>query len=255
MRPHYRLSELELAGLLKGTWIPTVILLLSSISSSAQSPTPQTPPASRPSPQTGEQSLVEGLLDLIDKPGTSTGSGPNSAPPELGSDLNSSNPLMSVREQMKVAAGLLQRGRGDQQTVDLQSKIVSELDALIKQLEQQRSSSSASDQRLQQMHQNTRPSQSQRSSSTQPKESTTSPASPTQAPSSESGDQPGDTGDSITGQVQRNDPVALQQNVWGHLPDRVRSQMQSRMVEEFLPSYRNQIEAYYRALLDNGGKR
>lgn len=44
------------------------------------------------------------------------------------------------------------------------------------------------------------------------------------------------------------DVKGLQQSVWGSLPDRRRQQMQSRMVEQFLPTYRKDIEAYYRAL-------
>ncbi|MCC6509783.1 MAG: hypothetical protein IT423_11785 [Pirellulaceae bacterium] len=48
--------------------------------------------------------------------------------------------------------------------------------------------------------------------------------------------------------VDLNDPAALQRSAWGSLPERVREQMQSRMVERFLPGYREEIEAYYRAL-------
>ena len=36
--------------------------------------------------------------------------------------------------------------------------------------------------------------------------------------------------------VELADPKALQQDVWGQLPSRVRQQMQSRMVEQFLPA-------------------
>ena len=49
--------------------------------------------------------------------------------------------------------------------------------------------------------------------------------------------------------VQRNARELLQQEGWGQLPERVRKQLQSRMVEEFLPSYRQQIEAYFQQLL------
>lgn len=49
--------------------------------------------------------------------------------------------------------------------------------------------------------------------------------------------------------VDLNDPRALQRSAWGNLPERTREQMQSRMVERFLPAYRDEIEAYYRALV------
>lgn len=64
--------------------------------------------------------------------------------------------------------------------------------------------------------------------------------------------QPGQPGVSTMGSrnvtVDLNDPRALQRSAWGNLPERTREQMQSRMVERFLPPYRDEIEAYYRAL-------
>ena len=54
---------------------------------------------------------------------------------------------------------------------------------------------------------------------------------------------------SRTVNVDLNDPRALQRSAWGNLPERMREQMQSRMVERFLPPYRDEIEAYYRALV------
>lgn len=64
--------------------------------------------------------------------------------------------------------------------------------------------------------------------------------------------QPGQPGASAMGSrnvtVDLNDPRALQRSAWGNLPERTREQMQSRMVERFLPPYRDEIEAYYRAL-------
>jgi hypothetical protein len=38
--------------------------------------------------------------------------------------------------------------------------------------------------------------------------------------------------------------------VWGHLPERIRQQMMSRMVERFLPQYEASIEEYFRRLSD-----
>ena len=47
-----------------------------------------------------------------------------------------------------------------------------------------------------------------------------------------------------------NAPQAYQQTVWGLLPDRVRESMQARMVEQFLPTHREQMEVYYQKLLE-----
>ncbi len=61
--------------------------------------------------------------------------------------------------------------------------------------------------------------------------------------------QPGPSSSGAKGvTVDLNDPRALQRSAWGNLPERTREQMQSRMVERFLPSYRDEIEAYFRAL-------
>ncbi len=40
--------------------------------------------------------------------------------------------------------------------------------------------------------------------------------------------------------------------VWGHLPERVREQMHSGLAEEFLPQYELLIEAYYQRLAEEG---
>ena len=61
--------------------------------------------------------------------------------------------------------------------------------------------------------------------------------------------QPGQGGEPTDSHVGLADPKALQENVWGQLPEQVRKRMQSRMVEHFLPAYRTQIEAYFQALL------
>jgi hypothetical protein len=68
------------------------------------------------------------------------------------------------------------------------------------------------------------------------------------------GDAPGQSG--MKGQVKMQpiDPGELQRSVWGHLPERIRSQLQARMIEQFLPGYREQLEAYYRGLLEQGNR-
>ena len=38
---------------------------------------------------------------------------------------------------------------------------------------------------------------------------------------------------------------------WGHLPEKIRDQMQSSMSEEFLPKYERLIEDYYRRLAED----
>jgi hypothetical protein len=38
--------------------------------------------------------------------------------------------------------------------------------------------------------------------------------------------------------------------IWGHLPDKVREQIDTLAIEEFLPSFEAMIEAYYRRLAE-----
>jgi hypothetical protein len=251
-------------SLFQSCWQITFLLLMSAsaYAQPASSSQPPTPGTNKPQPSTEQSSLVEGLLDLLDgtEPKSNENSKPSTQPlpkqPEIRSNSGSSNPLLGVRDRMKVAADLLQQGRSDQQTVEVQSSIVSQLDALIEQLQQQQKSSQrSSNQQMQQMRQQMQPSQSQQSSSSKENESSATKPGEANDAGSETGTTPGDRGEPVDATLRRNDPTALQQSVWGHLPDRVRSQMQSRMVEEFLPSYRQHLEAYYRALLEEGGKK
>lgn len=249
-------------------------------------PSPQSSPSSSqsgvPTKEQDEQSkLTEGLLELLGKPeneksGAGNASGPTADsarnknaiqpkdspanPPKQAADprsmgTNDANPLAVVRDNMHSAASMMQQGRSDQQTVKLQDEIVKRLDDLILQLEQQDQSMQRSSQKKKQ--------QSQQSSSTKKQPPQAKPQSKQSQEKSDSSteqgneaaDGPGSSGKQANANVRTSDPAALQQSVWGHLPTRTRSQMQSRMVEEFLPSYRERIEAYYRALLEEGERK
>lgn len=41
-------------------------------------------------------------------------------------------------------------------------------------------------------------------------------------------------------------------NVWGHLPEKLRDEMQQSFKEGDLPKYRSQIELYFRAIAEQG---
>jgi hypothetical protein len=207
-----------------------------------------------------DKSLVDGLLNLVDEAEANKENSQPEVNPSTDASENAGrgmNPLVLVRQSMKTAAVLLQQGTSDQQAVDVQTKIVSQLDQLISELEQQQKqqqSQKGSKQPSQQVQQQ----RAQNQDSEQSKSSKPSRQSLPKQPGEkgiEAGKQPGDQDNqSLDSELRRNDPAALQQNVWGHLPEKVRSQMQSRMVEEFLPSYRQHIEAYYRSLLQDDGK-
>ncbi|MFK7736376.1 MAG: hypothetical protein AB8B50_10125 [Pirellulaceae bacterium] len=209
--------------------------------------------------------LTEGLLELLETSPTSGTSnqaadsreGVEIEPKDVGlesEDLNeqTDNPFAAVRQSMLIAAGYLSKGVGGTPTQTIQSDIVSRLDELIASLE---SASQDSQPQTTDSSENTESSSTQETSFE--KRETTVEVNE-QAPSEDQTggemqrDAPGQTGVGAKVTQQLKSPQALQQEVWGQLPERVRKQMQSKMVEQFLPSHREQIEAYFRKLLQTG---
>ncbi len=209
--------------------------------------------------------LVEGLLDLLNAPPAAKKS--DMPPPtpltpadvgldgeDLGEDQE--NPLQAVRQSMLIAAAYLGREGANAHTMQLQSDIVRRLDDLISEMEKSQSSQNQSKKNTDQQstltpkpQQQNQPPQSQ-SSKPRPGESRDPKESQDQSPlQGEPENPPTQKGSAGGVAVELSDPKALQQDVWGQLPSRVRQQMQSRMVEQFLPAYREQIEAYFQALL------
>lgn len=229
--------------------------------------------------------LTEGLLELLNEPtktGETAGKGAESTTPAGGDafrpDLKpedvglggvdtgeaSNNPLEAVRQSMLIAAGYLERGVTNAQTQQLQQDIVQRLDELIEQAEsssnEEKQRQSSSEDRPQEPQTQATPPQSLSTSAEQIHQEEgqaqaqmsgqeESLGDPGQNPNAQN--QPGLRGQKKEAIVDLSDPRLLQQSVWGQLPERVRKQMQSRMVERFLPSYREQIEAYFQALLQS----
>ncbi len=224
-------------------------------------PTPKSPSTST--------ELVEGLLELLNEPGapkqneasTKASTNPPLTPAEIGlegEDLgeDQENPLQAVRQSMLIAAAYLGRDGANEQTMKLQSDIVRRLDDLISEMEKSQGAQSQSKKDAQQ--QSTSKAKSQPQSQSENSSSMKSRAGEygTREESQERSQRQGEpenppTQKGVAGgvTVELSDPKALQQDVWGQLPSRVRQQMQSRMVEQFLPAYREQIEAYFQALL------
>ncbi|MFN3193577.1 MAG: hypothetical protein ACE361_23900 [Aureliella sp.] len=209
-----------------------------------------------------ETQLTDGLLDLLDEPSNEPemDSLPSSPPIDGdftpgdvgldGEDLGeaSSNPLRAVRQSMMIAAGYLERGVTDRSTQVLQGDIVQRLDELIEEIE-------SSNQNSPKQSQSSDSQQSEREQSSSFEKREREVTASEQVPDEDEAEQnlqkgsPGQTGVGAKVVEALKDPQELQEAVWGQLPERVRKRMQSRMVEQFLPSYREQIEAYYRSLL------
>lgn len=226
--------------------------------SSAQSQK-QTAPAA---PSTSTE-LVDGLMDLLNEPAANTSASPKAKPPLTpedvgleGEDLGEApeNPLQSVRQSMLIAAAYLTREGANQDTMKLQSDIVRRLDELIAEMEKSQGQQSKSKQDSEQSSAKSK-SQQQQTQQSQPMKSRSGERQDTDGGqeqkerTGEPENPPTQRGGQGAVAVELSDPKALQQDVWGQLPSRVRQQMQSRMVEQFLPAYREQIEAYFQALL------
>lgn len=203
-----------------------------------------------------ESELTEGLVELLDD---------SSAP----SASSTSDPLALIRRLMLEASVALGEDPSVQQATELQTKALRTLDALIGQLQQPQPDQAAGDnsssqqQAMAQEQASANDSQSGESESQLGSPGDTSPVTPpdvnvptdpnaptnADSPSNSSGNAPGNAAPGAASSVRGNNSMELQQDVWGHLPERIRSQLQSKMVEQFLPSHRRQLEAYYRALL------
>ncbi len=225
----------------------------------------QEPPAKPIAPSTSSE-LVEGLLELLNEPASNPPTDVFTKPPLTPADVglegedlgeSSENPLLAVRQSMLIAAGYLRRDGARVETMKLQSDIVRRLDDLISQLEQSQGKDSDSKQEPQKQpspQSKSLPQKSQQRRSqatrTRPGDRQGSENGPDSAErQGEPDNPPPQSGKGGVATVELSDPKSLQQDVWGQLPSRVRQQMQSRMVEQFLPAYKEQIEAYFQALL------
>jgi hypothetical protein len=183
-------------------------------------------------------------------------------------DFSGNHPLQAVSQGMRTAADLLQSGRSLAQTVELQGDLLRQLDQWISAVQESAASQSnpqTEQERLSEQQSIDNRSADQTTGQVMPDQSSsgqevsnetqqTGDDQRRQDSSSDSGQSPGQSGTAGPLILDPKDPVSLQQGAWGHLPAQTRSQMQSRMVEQFLPSYRERLEAYYRALLQRESK-
>jgi hypothetical protein len=239
-------------------------------------------------PTVQESKLVDGLLELLeskalpksldDTPSldsSSTDSAPSSEHSASGAtileeDSAAGNSLQVVRTLMQTVSETMRRGAVGVETVQLQGNVIEHLDSLIEMLRQPESSSAMaeqeeeSDQSQVELESETdADAQQSLAEENQTADGTRSQEEGIEKSEPSGNDQPQDSSEigsegGLPGQggarpgliAQPREPGELQRSVWGHLPEQVRSQLQSRMAEQFLPSYREQLEAYFRALLD-----
>ncbi|MEO1496672.1 MAG: hypothetical protein AAFV43_05935 [Planctomycetota bacterium] len=173
-----------------------------------------------------------------------------SAQPAPGEDAGPrKNPLVEVADRMQNAGRLLGDGRIETAALPIQRQVVADLDRLIAAMEQQQQGSSSAQQQPQKQQ------QSQRSES-KPGAGKPSGGKPSSGQPKPGGRQAAmqSSGTPQGGESRDPTPSPLgadaMKAAWGHLPQRVREQVLQSTPDEFLPEYREAIEAYYRRLAE-----
>lgn len=239
-------------------------LLLGSVwlgASNASTAAAETPQPAAEKPSTDEmlqESLDSALLKDLDVPSRpDAASSPVPKPVDATSDLEqqlleqldagedvgqpSPDPLVTIGRRMRLAESLISRQVTSQKTQRVQQQVIEDLERLIEEMKKQCQGG-------------------QGDSKSAPKP----------------GGKPGGKGRAGNGQnagasqsakesaertegkaSDREELVRLQRmlkQVWGHLPPKIRDQMQSGAIEEFLPKYERLIEEYYSRLAEEGSK-
>lgn len=183
-----------------------------------------------------DKELFEGLPPLAPvrpKPGEAPPAGPQPARPagdgEAALELTPSLPLARIGQQMREVQNRIAGRDTSAQTQETQRAIAADLAALIEQARRQCAACSQAG-----------------SGSGQGSLAGTS-GQPAPAP-------PRDSTDRIEKGTKESVEAAevhdLVRRFWGHLPDKLRDEMQSSLSEQFLPKYERLIEDYYRRLAE-----
>ena len=225
----------------------TMFLLLCSPRVCCGQPTP--PPASTPPQETESGDLTKGLVEELlgpsDKLPAKTGSEPNEVD-------ESKNPLAVIRNSMIAAATILMHGDVSSRSVDVQTQILGDLDALIEKIRKETQEDSQKKKSSQQSNSQAGSKAAQKQSSNAKLPTSIPNEQQSQSQQVANGNQPGKAQlNSGKTEVNLADNIRLGEGVWGHLPERVRRQMIASGTVKFLPKYQTLIEEYYRRVADD----
>ena len=190
----------------------------------ATKPAAKPPSEKRQSDQPADPALDQQLLDdLIDGEDIQFGEQPD--------------PLTRISQQMRNVETLIGRRDTSVKTQEMQKQILSDLDQLLEQTKKQCQG------------QCNKPSSSSQASNSPPKPSQSPGSDPmNNKPAKDSSEELRKPGENKVAQDEAMNQLVKE--VWGHLPDKVRDQMQNVGVEQFLPKYEKLIEAYYKRLAE-----
>lgn len=195
-------------------------LLPSPPKTNTESKASESPPNA---PKPDKSGLDEKLLDEID--GEDIGQGPEP------------DPLTRIGRNMRKAESLIGNRDTSPRTQEVQKRILADLDQLLQQTKQQC-----------QGGQPKPPSDAAKTASNTPANSQPAEGDPSGKPARDSTDRLAKAGKTEVDDEQDLDELVKQ--VWGHLPEKVRSQMQNVSAEDFLPKYQKLIEEYYKRLAE-----
>jgi hypothetical protein len=208
-------------------------------------PPPRRKPETTPPPGSGE-SEVQGEDELL------LSSNGGLSPDDHGDPEAMLRELSRLMQQVEQQ---LRQGDTSRETQQLQQQVIEQLDQWIAAFEQQQ-------------QQQERQQRQQESSASEESESLAETESPEEGEPSEddSGEReetagdPSEGGDPAEGEGREESRVAGEgeqgpvgrggDSIWGHLPERIRQQLQSAAVERFHPKYEDLIEAFYQRLAE-----
>jgi len=152
------------------------------------------------------------------------------------------DPLGRVARTMREVEGRLTQSKSGDETRELQTKIVADLDKMIEEALKQarRSKSKSSGSSSEQQARRSKPDQAQQGENKQTQQQE-------DKPSSDSTERLG------ADHALRPDPGQVREimkHLWGHLPEREREMMLNASIEQFLPKYELLIEQYFRRLAE-----
>lgn len=187
----------------------------------------------RPGNRKRGPSLDEQLLEGLE-------AGEDFSPDSEGEE---SDPLMSLSRKMREVEELIAKSKSDEPTQKLQDQIVRDMAKLIKELEKrkQQSSSSSSKSKSQQT--------ADRKKVKQPgpmKQDGQGGQDQQDQPARDSQERAGEVD---PGKVDMQELKGLFKDLWGSLPERVRTQMLQSDNEHFLPKYQLEIQEYFKTLV------
>jgi hypothetical protein len=225
----------------------------------ADAPRPDSPPAS--SAPTLDELLLDDLGGPTAQSGGSVGA-PAAAPQRTPADESSAaeaeldrrlraqqppgedlgaaaeDPYRLIGKQMRQAEALIAQGETAEKTQQVQQQIVEDLARLIETMKQQCAGGACD----------------------KPGQGKPSPGKPSSGSKTGSGENQGTNkpakdsnprvGPAAADQAELDRLQAMLKRVWGHLPPRLREQLQSGLGEEFLPKYEKLIEEYYQRLVE-----